>query len=62
MKGVAQTMDLLRPLEVLDIFGGKSRSEAPRVFIFDAKRVPIEVNNWGKFGVDVSNHFGEIEI
>ena len=46
LKGVAQKMDPPRPFEVLDIFGRKSKSKAPRVFIFGAKRVPIKVNNW----------------
>ena len=46
MKGVAQKMGLLRPFEVLDIFGGKSKFDAPKVFKFGTKWVPIEVNNW----------------
>ena len=54
-------MDPPRPFEVLDIFGGKSKSDAPKVFKFGTKRVPIEVNNWWKFGADISNHFWEIE-
>ena len=41
LKGVAQKMDLPRPFEVLDIFGGKSKSNAPKVFKFGTKRVPI---------------------
>ena len=45
LKGVAQKMDPLRPFEVLDIFGRKSKSNAPKVFKFGTKRVPIEVNN-----------------
>ena len=61
LKSVAQTMEQPRPLEVLDIFVRKSKFEAPRVFIFGAKRLPIEVNNWWKFGVDISNHFWEIQ-
>ena len=60
LKGVAQKMDLPCPFEVLDIFGGKSKSNAPKVFKFGTKWVPIEVNNWWKFGVDISNHFWEI--
>ena len=55
-------MDPPRPFEVLDVFGGKSKSEAPNAFKFGTKRVTIEVNNWWKFGVDISNHFWEIEI
>ena len=55
-------MDPPRPFEVLDIFGGKSKSDAPKVFKFGTKRVPIEVNNWWKFGADISNHFWEIQI
>ena len=54
-------MDPLRPFEVLDIFGGKFKSNAPKAFKFSTKRVPIEVNNWWKFGVDISNHFWEIQ-
>ena len=46
----------------LDFFGRKSKPKASRVFIFGAKKVHIEVNNWWKFGVDISNHFFEIEI
>ena len=55
-------MGLLRPQEVLEVFGRKSRSEAARVFIFGTKRIPIEVNNWWKFGVDISNHFWDIQF
>ena len=62
MKGVTQKMDPSRPFEVLDIFGGKSKSDAPKVFKFGTKQVPIEVNNWWKFDVDISNHYWEIEI
>ena len=54
-------MGLLRPFGVLDVFGGKSKSEAPKAFIFGAKWVPSEVYNWWKFGADISNHFWEIE-
>ena len=46
LKGVAQKMDPPHPFEVLDIFGGKSKSNAPKAFKFSTKRVPIEVNNW----------------
>ena len=45
-KGVAQKLGPPRPFEVLDIFGGKSKSKAPKAFKFGTKRVPIEVNNW----------------
>ena len=55
-------MDLPRPFEVLEAFGGKSKSEAPRAFKFCAKRVPIEVNNWWKFGVDIFNQLWDIQI
>ena len=61
LKGVAQKMDLPRPFEVLNVFGGKSKSNAPKAFKFGTKWVPIEVNNWWKFGVDISNHFWEIQ-
>ena len=46
LKGVAQKMDPPRPFEVLYIFGGKSKSNASKVFKFGTKRVPIKVNNW----------------
>ena len=62
LKSVAQTMEQPRPLEVLDIFVRKSKSEEPKAFKFGTKRVTIDVNNWWKFGVDISNHFWEIEI
>ena len=55
-------MDLPRPFEVLEAFGGKSKSEAPRAFKFCAKRFPIKVNNWWKFGVDISNQLWDIQI
>ena len=61
LKGVAQKIGPLRPLEVLDAFGGKSKSKPPKAFKFGTKWVPIEVNNWWKFGVDISNHFWEIQ-
>ena len=61
LKGVAQKMDPLRPFEVLDIFGRKFKFKAPKAFKFGTKRVTIEVNNWWKFGVDISNHFWEIQ-
>ena len=44
LEGVAQKMGLPCPFCILDIFGGKSKSEAPRAFIFGAKRIPTEVN------------------
>ena len=46
LKGVAQKIGPLRPLEVLDTFGGKSKSKPPKAFKFGTKWVPIEVNNW----------------
>ena len=61
LKNVAQNLDLPRPFEVLDVFGGKSKSEAPRPIKICTKRVPIKVNNWWKFGLDISNHFWEIK-
>ena len=54
-------MDLPRPFDVLDTFGRKSKSKASRALKFGIKQVPIEVNNWWKFGVDISNHFWEIQ-
>ena len=56
-----QKIDLPCPFEVLNVFGGKSKSNAPKAFKFGTKWVPIEVNNWWKFGVDISNHFWEIQ-
>ena len=61
LKDVAQKLDLPRPFDVLYTFGGKSKSEAPRALKFCTKRFPIEVNNWWKFGVDISNHFWDIQ-
>ena len=61
LEGVAQKLNLPRPLEVLDIFGGKSKFWEPRTFIFGTKRVPIEFDNWWKFGDDISNHLWEIQ-
>ena len=55
-------MGLPRPFEVLDIFGGKSKSDAPKVSKFGTKRVTIEVNNWWKFGFDISNQLWDIQI
>ena len=46
LEGVAQKMGPLHPLNVLDVYGRKSKSEAPKAFIFYIKRVPVEVNNW----------------
>ena len=61
LKGLAQKIGTLRPLEVLDTFGGKSKFEPPKAFKFGTKWVPIEVNIWWKFGVDISKHFWEIQ-
>ena len=60
-KGVPQKMGLPCPLEVLEGFGRKSKSEAPRALKFCTKRVPIKVNNWWKFGVDIFNHLWDIQ-
>ena len=60
-KGIAQKLGPPHPFEVLDVFGGKFKYEAPRTFISSAKRVPIEVNNWWKFGVNISNHLWDIQ-
>ena len=57
LKGVFKKLDAPRPLEVFYIFGGKSKFWAPMTLIFCTKRVFIEVNNWWKFGADISNHF-----
>ena len=46
MEGVAQKLNLPRPFDVFDGFGGKSKFCAPKTFIFGAKRVPIELKNW----------------
>ena len=61
-KGCGSKMGLPRPFEVLNVFGGKSKSKALNAFKFGPKRVPIEVNNWWKFGVDISNHFWDIQF
>ena len=61
LEGVAQKVCLLRPFEVLNIFGGKSISFAPRTFKFGEKRVSIEMYKWWNFGVDISNHFFAIQ-
>ena len=45
-KSVAQKMGPPSPLEVLEGFGGKSKSKAPSAFKFCTKRVPIEVDKW----------------
>ena len=60
LKGVAQKLGLPRPLEGLDVFGGKFKFWAPMTLIFGTKRVFIEVNNWWNFGDDISNHIWEI--
>ena len=59
MKNVAQKLCPPRPLEVFYIFGGKSKFWASMTLIFCAKRVFIEVNNWWKFGVDISIQLGK---
>ena len=46
LEGVAQKMGLPRPQEVLEVFGGKSKSEVARAFRFGTKWVPNEVTNW----------------
>ena len=61
LEGVAQKLDMPRPFDVLSPFGRKSKSKAPKALKFCTKRVPIEVNNWWKFGVDISNHFWDIQ-
>ena len=55
LKGVAQKLALPCPFEVLDVFGRKSKSEAPRALKFDTKLVSIKINIWWKFGVDTFN-------
>ena len=61
LEGVTNKLDLPCPFDVLDTFGGKSKSKAPRALKFGTKRVPIEVNNWWKFGADISKHFWDIQ-
>ena len=46
LEGIAKRMGPLRPLEVLNVFGWKSKFEAPRAFIFGTEWVPIKFNNW----------------
>ena len=53
--------NLLHRFEVLDIFGEKSKSEPIKAYKFGTKQVPIEINNWWKFGVDISIHFWEMQ-
>ena len=43
LEGVAQKIGLLRPFEVLNVFGGKSILLAPSVVIFGEKRVSGEI-------------------
>ena len=57
LEDVAQKLSLPRPFDVLDVFGRKSKFWAPRTFIFYTQQVPIEFNNWWKFGVDISELF-----
>ena len=61
LKGVAQKLAPPRPWEFFYVFGGKSKFWAPMTLIFCAKRIFIEVENWWKFGVDISIHFWEIK-
>ena len=53
-KAVPLKLGLPCPFEVLDVFGGKSKSDASKVFKFSTKWVPLKVNNWCKFGVDTT--------
>ena len=46
LKDLAQKIGPLGLLEVLDAFGGKSKSEPPKAFKFGTKWVPIKFNNW----------------
>ena len=60
LEAVALKLNLPCPFDVLDTFGRKFKSKAPRALKFGTKRIPIEINNWWKFGVDISNHFWDI--
>ena len=62
LRGVAKKGPLPQPLEVSEGFGRKCKSKAPRAFKFCSKRIPIKVNNWWKFGVDISNQLWDIQI
>ena len=53
LKGIAHLKRLPCPFEVLEVFGWKFKFKAPKAFIFGAKRVPIKVNNWWKFGANI---------
>ena len=55
---MAQKKGLPLPFE---IFGRTFKSNFPRAFKFFTKRVPVEVNNWWKFGDDISNHLWDIQ-
>ena len=48
-------MSLQCPLEVLDVFGGKSISDAPRALIFDANE--IATPNFHKLLTLIGTHF-----
>ena len=60
-KSIAQKMGPPRSFEVLEGFGRKFKTKAPRALKLCTKRVSIEVDNWWKFGVDISNHLWDIQ-
>ena len=62
LEGVAQKMGPPRPFQFWTSQGRGSLLRWAMPFKFCTKRVPIEVNKWWKFGIDISNHFWEIEI
>ena len=62
LEGVAQKMDPLRPFQFWTSQGRGSLLRWAMPFIFGTERVPIEVNKWWKFNIDISNHFWEIQI
>ena len=62
LEGVAQKMDPLRPFQFWTSQGRGSLLRWAMPFIFGTEWVPIKVNKWWKFGIDISNHFWEIQI
>ena len=58
---VAQKLSLPHPFQFQTSQGHGSLLRWAMPFKSGTKRVPIEVNNWWKFGADISNHFWEIK-
>ena len=60
--GCSSKIEPATPIWSFRCFWREIQIIVPRSFKFGTKWVPIEVNNWWKFGVDISNHFWEIQI